>query len=328
MNLRRAIVLLALLTAACSSGGRSATATNPVSPTNEVAATAASAPTTTAPVSDLSFPIRATFYYPWFPEAWNQQEINPFTNYNPTQGFYDSSSLQVIQEQIKAMTYGKIGAGIMSWWGQNSPTDQRIPTILAATPGSANPGFRWGIYYENEGYSDPPVGQIQSDLTYIQSHYANNPSFLRVKGHFVVFVYAGMNDGCSMADRWVQANRGLGSPAYIALKVFTGFQKCASQPDSWHQYSPANAVEHMKGYSFTISPGFWLKGQDSRLPRDLSAWLVNVKAMVASNEPWQLVTTFNEWGEGTAVESAKDWASQSGYGIYLDALHFDGNLPE
>ena len=26
--------------------------------------------------------------------------------------------------------------------------------------------------------------------------------------------------------------------------------------------------------------------------------------MVASNAPWQLVTTFNEWGEGTAVESA------------------------
>jgi hypothetical protein len=43
--------------------------------------------------------------------------------------------------------------------------------------------------------------------------------------------------------------------------------------------------------------------------------------MVASREPWQLVTTFNEWGEGTAVESASEWSSASGYGAYLDVLH-------
>jgi hypothetical protein len=43
--------------------------------------------------------------------------------------------------------------------------------------------------------------------------------------------------------------------------------------------------------------------------------------MVNSGAPWQLVTTFNEWGEGTAVESAQEWASASGYGTYLDTLH-------
>ena len=43
--------------------------------------------------------------------------------------------------------------------------------------------------------------------------------------------------------------------------------------------------------------------------------------MVKTNEPLQLITTFNEWGEGTAVESAQEWASASGYGSYIDALH-------
>jgi len=33
------------------------------------------------------------------------------------------------------------------------------------------------------------------------------------------------------------------------------------------------------------------------------------------------VTTFNEWGEGTSVESAQEWSSASGYGSYLDVLH-------
>ena len=40
--------------------------------------------------------------------------------------------------------------------------------------------------------------------------------------------------------------------------------------------------------------------------------------------PWHLVLTFNEWGEGTSVESAREWATPSGYGAYLDALHNAG----
>ena len=49
--------------------------------------------------------------------------------------------------------------------------------------------------------------------------------------------------------------------------------------------------------------------------------------MVASGKQWQLVTTFNEWGEGTAVEGATEWESPSGFGAYLDALHSDGVSP-
>ena len=31
--------------------------------------------------------------------------------------------------------------------------------------------------------------------------------------------------------------------------------------------------------------------------------------MIGSNAPWQLITTFSEWGEGTSVEDATDWDS-------------------
>lgn len=36
--------------------------------------------------------------------------------------------------------------------------------------------------------------------------------------------------------------------------------------------------------------------------------------MAASKAQFQLVTTFNERGEGTAVEPATEWASVSGFG--------------
>src|SRR5262249_14214635 len=62
--------------------------------------------------------------------------------------------------------------------------------------------------------------------------------------------------------------------------------------------------------------------------RDLDRWKRNVRDMVASGADFQLVTTFNEWGEGTAVESALEWESASGFGTYLDALHANGaSLP-
>src|SRR4029077_11179301 len=51
-----------------------------------------------------SFPIRAAFYYPWFPEAWNQQGYTPFSWYTPTLGNYDSSSASVVAGHIAAIS--------------------------------------------------------------------------------------------------------------------------------------------------------------------------------------------------------------------------------
>ena len=139
----------------------------------------------------------------------------------------------------------------------------------------------------------------------------------------MVFVYADGADGCGMADRWKRANAGIN--AYIVLKAFAGYTDCASQPDGWHQYAPARAADRQGRYSYTISPGFHKPGEAPRLPRDLVRWRRNIRDMVASGARFQLITSFNEWGEGTAVEPAQEWASSSGYGAYLDALHDNGS---
>jgi len=264
-------------------------------------------------------PVRAAFYYPWFPEAWDQSGIDPFTHYHPSAGFYSESNPTVVANQIAAMQYGKIGVGIASWWGKGSQTDAKMPLLLSAAAGT---GFKWSIYYEAEGNSDPSAATIASDLAYVNSHYGSDPSFYKINGRPVIFVYAQPSDGCAMASRWAQANAS--GADYVVLKVFPGYPSCSSQPAAWHQYSPAVAEDHQAGRSFAISPGFWLATGSVRLARDLSRWQQDVRDMVASDEPWQFVTTFNEWGEGTAVESATEWATSSGYGAYLDALHNDG----
>ncbi len=281
---------------------------------------------TPTPSGDVqpSFPLRAAFYYPWFPQAWTQLGIYPYTNYQPDLDFYDGSNATVIAKHIADMQYGGIKAGILSWWGQGDHTDTRVGQILNTTT-AAHSTFRWGIYYEPESQGDPSVSTLHSDLLYLHDHYGSDPSFLRIDGRFVVFVYADAADACGMADRWTQANAGVN--AYLVLKVFPGYAQCPSQPAGWHQYAPAAAADSQGSLSYTISPGFWKVGEAVRLARDPARWRQNVRDMVASGANFQLITTFNEWGEGTSVEPASQWTSPSGYGVYLEALHDNGAEP-
>lgn len=253
-----------------------------------------------------ALPIRAAFYYPWYPETWGAG-----TNYHPTLGQYDSSTASVIQQHVAWMQSAGIQAGIASWWGQGSKTDSRFPA-LEANAGSA---FKWTAYYEPEGTGDPSVAQIQSDLAYIRSHYVHlHPQWLRVNKKPVIFVYGDGNDGCGMADRWAQASAGRW---YVDLKVFPGYASCANQPSSWHQYAPSSRADAQLPYSYSISPGFYKAGESApRLARDVSAFTTAAQDMVASGAQWQLITTFNEWGEGTAIEPSTEWGT-----TYLDALN-------
>jgi hypothetical protein len=279
---------------------------------------------TSAPLPQPTFPIRAAFYYPWFPEAWDQSGTWPFTGYHPSLGFYDSTDDAVRDAHLRALGYARFDAGIYSWWGPGSREDARLPGMLARTKATGSP-LKWAIYHEREGNGpDPSVAQLASDLDYIRSRYAEDPAYLKVDGKPVIFVYADPADGCDMVDRWHLANDRT-RDFYVVLKVFDGYQNCVDQPESWHQYAPAVRADRQPSFSYSVSPEFDLTGPEpQRLPRDLIAFRDAVRRMVASGEPWQLVTTFNEWGENSATESADDWSSASGFGQYLDALHDDG----
>ena len=137
----------------------------------------------------------------------------------------------MIRAHIAAMQYGHISAGILSWWGQGTRRIRRIPKILDTTAGSS---FRWAIYYEEESIGDPSVPEIRDDLLYLRTAIGSDPSYLRIDGRFVVFVYTDGADGCGMADRWSQANARIN--VYIVLRVFYRYRECAAQPDGWHQY--------------------------------------------------------------------------------------------
>jgi hypothetical protein len=287
---RTAIFFVALLTAATATASASARSWQP------------------------KLPIRAAFYYPWYTGHWAHVRQ---TRFHPALGFYRSSHRRVMVRHIRAMQYGHIEAGISSWWGRRTLTDRVFNRLLNI---SARRRFRWAIFYEGEGYGDPSSRKIRSVLRYIRARYARRPAYLRVRGRFVVFVWATGGDRCDAASRW---RRGNTVRAYVVLKIFPGYRSCRPRPSSWYEYAPVKRRINTAPFSYTISPGFWKKGEGSRLRRSVPAFRRAVRAMSRSRARFKLITTFNEWMEGTAVENAREW-NRRPYGAYLRALHRNG----
>src|SRR5215211_2145756 len=263
--------------------------------------------------AEVGWPVRAAFYYPWFPESERWA-----TRYEPSLGKYDSSNPQVLTTHVAQARYAGLDAFISSYWGKDTPTARRLPLLLEI---AAQQGFHMSAYYEPESLPTPPSDSVLSadfdSLYQLTTHAA----WLRMAGRPVLFVYnTGPEANCSAVSRLMAASSGR---FYLNLKVFGGYRHCPDQPDSWHQYVPATGFDQQAGYSATVSPGFFkFDEQAPRLARDPRRFEADLHRQVASGSPWQLVTSFNEWGEGTAVEPSRQWQSPSGFGAYVDAMHF------
>ena len=280
------------------------------------------------PVFQPSAPFYATFYYPWYqapaidgrwggweghgnhpPATWFSHYLPDLdaTQFDPSQELYSAHDPAVLYWQLRKMAEARIEVAISSWWGAGVQTDQAFAFMIGDVmqrPDNPYPNLRWALYYEAESTGDPTPQAIADDLNYIATHYADEPAYLQIDGKPVIFVYADNTDDAALTQRWHEANQLAGRPFYVVLKVFANYRNVTPQPDSWHQYAPAVRTSDQSPYSFGVSPGFWLDTANTapRLLRDQAEFRAAVEAMVAATATWKLITTWNEWGEGTAVE--------------------------
>ncbi len=261
--------------------------------------------------TSTAWPVRAAFYYPWFPESEHWA-----TRYAPTLGKYDSSDKRVLATHVAEARYAGLNAFISSYWGNGTQTARRLPLLLDA---AGRQDFYVAAYYEPESLSPPPSDSVLRQDFDALYQLTRHRAWLRVAGKPVLFVYNIDGEAsCPAVSRLLTANQGR---FYLNLKVFPGYRDCRHQPDSWHQYVPADSYDQQDGESATVSPGFFKFSEPvPRLARNLRRFEADLRRQMASGTNWQLVTTFNEWGEGTAVEPSRQWESASGMGTYLDAL--------
>ncbi len=277
---------------------------------------AGSQPATEPAARAAKLPIRAVFYYPWFPQTWHDDD-----QFHPTSGTYSSSNGTLVERHIKQMKYAGMQAAIASWWGQGHQHEAfRVPLLLKKARAK---NFLISLYYEPEGQSsDPSQAKIEDDLAYLMAYRDRFPeSFLQVDGKPVIFVYNAANTSCDDVSKWSRATNGF-STWYVSLKLFSGYSDCAIQPSTWHQYGPASPYASHGRYYANASPGFFKHGDATpTLARNLDRFCYDLSRVATSRTKWRLVTSFNEWGEGTAVEPAREWSTPNGYGKYLNLMH-------
>ena len=122
-------------------------------------------------------------------------------------------------------------------------------------------GFHVAPYYEPESLTPvPTIATLTSDFSYLAG-LSSDPSWLTVSGKPVLFVYnTGTEASCAAINRLESVNAGR---FYINAKVFSGYQSCTTQPESWHQYGPASAYDRQGSYSASVSPGFFKFNEDN-----------------------------------------------------------------
>jgi len=279
-------------------------------------------------------------YYPWYgsperrghPVHWGKIDTDKRTISNcahyPAQGAYDSMDPALVDRQIALAQSNGITGFIASWWGQGKYEDKALPILLER---AAKRSFKISICWEKaSGEGRAQIDQAISDLVYVLTRYGTNETFLKVSGKPVVFVYERVMKAVPLAS-WpaiLNATRAKAGPLLLIADGYretyatsfaglhryniSGGIKGKNQPElrAWaEQYYPW-AVQFARKYNLiscvTVIPGY--DDTKVRKPgRNVDRWDGQLYGMlweqaIKSAPDWVLITSWNEWHEGTEIE--------------------------
>ena len=242
----------------------------------------------------------------------------------PSRGFYSSSGAGLIRQHFADLTYGHFSGGVVNWYGPGRSGDAEFAALLERSEGT---GFRWSVMYERESLDRPDAAVASSVLTSARTRFSANAHYLSSPdGGFFFFVDDNNSafDPCDVADRWVLANESTGHRAWLVLHApaqGVDHLACARQPDAWFRM-PTTSNLGLTDQFVTVVPGFFASGDTQpKVSRDPTRFAFALAVAADAGTRIELIDSFNVWAEGTAVESSPSWASDSGFGVYLDLLH-------
>jgi glycoprotein endo-alpha-1,2-mannosidase len=280
------------------------------------------------------------FYYPWYGEVnngrarhWNKvdadnHEISDSTHY-PLKGAYSSRDPEVIDWHMDLAKTNGVTGFIASWWGQGSPEDRVIPILLERAQVKH---FKVTVYWEKVPgkKGEDQIDRGADDLVYLLTHYGTNSAFLKVGGKPVIFVYGRAMNEVPVKD-WAAIRDEARAKAGDFLLVADGYaEKYGAAFDGFHAYnicgdvkgkSPeelrtwaagyyGNAVKFARQRSaisaVTVIPGY----DDTKIRKPgLKADRLNGQVYrtlwdeaIRSKPDWVLITSWNEWHEGSEIE--------------------------
>jgi len=181
------------------------------------------------------------------------------------------------------------------------------------------------VYYED---ANSPA-QIVSDINYIISRYGSNSSFLTVEGLPVIFFYVRVTEKFSLAE-WENVFAELDRQGRRIFAIADGLRnEFLSVFQGIHTYNPvslpldlvaeqykaASLLARLQGALFaaTVVPGYdEAYKQASNLFVDRAGgdtYRAYWDIAHVSNPQWILITSFNEWHEGSEIEPSVEFGT-------------------
>ena len=283
------------------------------------------------------------FYYPWYGTSqgptgfwrhWDEGGHRPdeFLGQRrdigsadcPVHGPYDSKNRSLIAWHFEVAEEAGIDGFIVSWWGSETFEDQAFRLMLDIAEEVETP-VKLTIYYEEASGRDEAVQEIEAIL----EDCGNCSSFLKVLGSPVVFIYSRALSDIGLED-WDFAVRKIRDDGYEVLFIVDSFDpEVAKVFDGMHMYNPLGilntggnltdfyikakgvAEEEAIILAATVLPGYndtQVRDPGQTWPRDDGltydrAW----RAATVPDPNWILICSWNEWHEGTEIESSLEY---------------------
>lgn len=279
---------------------------------------------TATPLPRKAFePMVLAYHYMWYGnpdgpgkrwEHWNPKRADHDATHMPQLGWYDSADPKIIRQQLAWAQEAGIDGFIASWW--NSDWDRRILAEMLKQADAKR--FAVSLYLEVA----PTPSDLHKQLLEVATLAKGHPSFLRVDGKPVVFLYGRIlyalgHDGMREALRGTDVFT-IGDalePKTFSLLDGAGWYMALDVPDQQREQLvnlQRAARLHDKLLVASVAPGYddTHIRSPGRVDQRLGGLFYESMWTAAKLADWVVITSWNEWHEGSDIEPSAEFGKQ------------------
>ena len=270
------------------------------------------------------------FYYTWFDEkSWGADRV-PDQPMAP----YVSRDRGTMARHIDQAKSAGIDAFVVSWYGPRVEGNQTETNLRAILDEAAARGFRVAVDLEVTSPFLGSPGAVQQALRALLDTHAQHPAYLRVGGKPVIFfwrqqrydigTWAAIRAAVDPEHRSLWIEEGVD---VTPLSVFDGHHlySVTWNPPTDLAYTATKFARRVrdraarlgapKVYVATVMPGYddrkTGRGNAFAVSREDGAYYERSwRAAIGSAPDWIVITSFNEWPEGTYIEPSQNYGSR------------------